>query len=73
VLDDPEQLGADQATHNAGDAGIRPVLGQTGPPQLSLKQPEADNGTDGDEDTETGDLELSDAKKDRIDVPLQAL
>ena len=64
----PQGLRPDQATDDASHAGVHRVARQTGAFQLPAEQPESDDRTDGDEHAEAGDLELTDAKENRVNA-----
>ena len=68
MLGDPQQLCAEEATDNAREPGISGTVWEIATSKLALKDPQPDERADGDEDAETGDLELSDAKEDWIDL-----
>ena len=72
VLSDPEQFRPGQATEDASEAGIGRAVVDWKPAtsELTLENPQADERANGDEDAETGDLELADAKQNRVDMAL---
>lgn len=72
VLSDPEKFRASQATEYTGDAGVVRVVIAWEPSssEFALEYPQTNERAYGDEDAETRDLELTDAKKDGIDRAL---
>ena len=67
VLGRPEQLGAEQAADDAGDADVDDGVGQPGPARLAAQQPDADERAERDHDAEARDVERSDAEQNRVD------
>ena len=72
VFGRPQQLGAEQAADDAGDADVDDGVRQPGPARLAAQQPDADERAERDHDAEARDLERSDAEQDRVDVGLLA-
>jgi len=68
VFYDPEQLRADESAADACQTGIDRAIRQAPAPKFATQKPQSDERADSDENTEAGDLELADPKKDGIDV-----
>ena len=67
MLGDPEQLCSNQATDEPCICGVNRARRQSAARDLTREERYPDERTDGDENTEAGDLEAPDAEQDRID------
>jgi len=70
VFRDPEQLRADESAGDARQTSVDRAVRQARAPEFAAKKPQPDERADGDENAKAGDLDLSDAKEDRIDGAL---
>ena len=72
VLGDPQQLRASQSAKYTGYSRVNCMIAvrEAVAPEFALEDPKPDERAYGDEDAETRDLELTDAKEDWIDRAL---